>query len=267
MPGTKFHLGVDANNQRVTQVASPSTGTDAANRDYVDQVMQGINDLKDPVRAATTAAVTLSGTQTIDGVALVAGDRVLVKNQADATTNGIYVVAAGAWARASDADSTADVTRGFSTTVLEGTNKGTSTATANPLTWVLNSSATNIVLGTTALTFSPVGGSGTTYTAGAGIGLTGTEFTVAAGSGLAQEADGLRVDYAIVARKAAANNINATTTDVVHNFGHSDVTWSCRNIATGAYEFPDVSRVDDNTTRFTFATAPAAGAYRLVVQG
>lgn len=60
-------------------------------------------DWKNSVVVATTANITLSGTQTIDGVAVVAGNRVLVKNQTTASQNGIYVVAAGAWARASDA--------------------------------------------------------------------------------------------------------------------------------------------------------------------
>lgn len=59
---------------------------------------------KRSVKAATTANITLSGTQTVDGIALVAGDRVLVKNQTNPQENGIYVVAAGAWARSADAD-------------------------------------------------------------------------------------------------------------------------------------------------------------------
>ncbi len=59
---------------------------------------------KQPVLAATTANITLSGTQTVDGVALTAGNRVLVKDQTTTSQNGIYVVAAGAWTRALDAD-------------------------------------------------------------------------------------------------------------------------------------------------------------------
>jgi hypothetical protein len=64
---------------------------------------------KRSVRVATTANITLSGTQTIDGVAVVAGDRILVKNQATASQNGIYVVAAGAWSRSLDADSASEL--------------------------------------------------------------------------------------------------------------------------------------------------------------
>lgn len=64
---------------------------------------------KQSVRCATTANITLSGTQTIDGIAVVAGDRVLVKNQTTASQNGIYVVSAGAWTRALDADNSAEI--------------------------------------------------------------------------------------------------------------------------------------------------------------
>lgn len=60
--------------------------------------------VKKSVRAATTANITLSAPQTIDGIVLVAGDRVLVKAQTTAASNGIYVVAAAAWARSLDAN-------------------------------------------------------------------------------------------------------------------------------------------------------------------
>lgn len=79
--------------------------------------------VKKSVRAATTAAITLSGTQTIDGVAVVANDRVLVKDQASAATNGIYVVAAGAWTRATDAN-TASKIAGAVVNVDTGTANG-----------------------------------------------------------------------------------------------------------------------------------------------
>src|SRR5437764_12386180 len=80
--------------------------------------------IKQPCRVATTATITLSGTQTIDGVAVVAGDRVLVKDQTTGSQNGIYVVAAGAWSRATDADVSAEVTAGLFTFVAEGTANG-----------------------------------------------------------------------------------------------------------------------------------------------
>jgi hypothetical protein len=79
----------------------------------------GVNNLG-PCRAATYSVLTLSGAQTIDGVACVAGDRVLVMGQTAAADNGIYVVAAGAWTRATDANTAAKMMRGTQVAVLEG---------------------------------------------------------------------------------------------------------------------------------------------------
>jgi hypothetical protein len=81
----------------------PIGGNDLTNKTYVDAALAGIS-WKEPVRAGTTANITLSGAQTIDGIAIVAGDRVLVKDQTNAAQNGIYVAAAGAWSRAEDAN-------------------------------------------------------------------------------------------------------------------------------------------------------------------
>ena len=77
--------------------------------------------IKVPCRAATTANLTLSGEQTIDGVACVDGDRVLVKNQTTQTANGIYVVDTGSWERAKDFDGVHDVVKGSLVMVTAGT--------------------------------------------------------------------------------------------------------------------------------------------------
>jgi hypothetical protein len=77
--------------------------------------------LKAPVRASTTANITLSGEQTLDGVAMLAGDRVLVKNQANSIENGIYDVSTGAWTRSLDFNGTRDVITGTRVFINEGT--------------------------------------------------------------------------------------------------------------------------------------------------
>jgi phage-related tail fiber protein len=105
-------------------------------------------DRKQSVRVATTANIVLSGAQTIDGVAVIAGDRVLVKSQTLAKDNGIYVAANSAWVRAKDADASAEVTSGLIVSVEEGG------ALANTI-WQLITDGV-IVLGTTALTFQNV---------------------------------------------------------------------------------------------------------------
>jgi hypothetical protein len=107
----------------VPQVSSdPVFANDLVRKNYVDSQSEGLKP-KEAVKAATTANITLSGTQTIDGIALSVSDRVLVKDQTSAPSNGIYVVAAGAWSRATDFDSITpiDEINGAYTFVQEGT--------------------------------------------------------------------------------------------------------------------------------------------------
>jgi hypothetical protein len=149
---------------KITGLGTPTDGTDAATKAYVDSAAQGI-DWKASVRAATTAAVTLASDleagDVIDGVTLVAGDRILVKNQATGSENGIYVVqATGAPTRSTDADANAEVTASFAVFVEEGT----ANADAG---WVLTNNGT-VTVGTTALTFTQFTGLGQ-ITAGAGL--------------------------------------------------------------------------------------------------
>ena len=161
---------VDVNNKRISSVADPTQDQDAATKAYVDAVKTGL-DIKDSVRIATTANITLSGTQTIDGVVLVAGNRVLVKDQTTASQNGIYIVASGAWTRSADFDNTpgTEVSPGSFTFVEEGTTNANSG-------WVLTTNGT-IIIGTTALTFAQFSGAGQ-ITAGAGLTKTGNTIDV-----------------------------------------------------------------------------------------
>lgn len=117
--------------------------------DYVANELTKL-DGKPSARAATTGPIVLSGAQTVDSVAVVAGDRVLVGFQAAAKDNGIYIASNGAWLRASDADSSAKVTPGMYLSVEEGAVNGDSV-------WLLVTNGP-ISLGTTALTFEMIGG-------------------------------------------------------------------------------------------------------------
>ena len=110
-----------------------------------DRFLNG-NDLaiKTPVKAASTANLTLSGEQTVDGVALVENDRVLVKDQTSGADNGIYVVKTGAWTRAADWDGSNDVVTGTTVFCYSGTLN-------NDTTFIVTTTGT-ITVGTTSVT-------------------------------------------------------------------------------------------------------------------
>ena len=145
-PTTSLSLG----SQTITNLGNPVNPTDAANKQYVDNATLGL-DVKASVKVATTVAGTLASAfangQTVDGITLVTGDRILVKNQSSASENGIYIVAAsGAPTRSSDCNSTTTYITGAFTYTEEGTvnagasfvvqTQGTITPGTTPVTWV-----------------------------------------------------------------------------------------------------------------------------------
>lgn len=140
----------------VTGLAAPSAGSHAANKDYVDAVAVGIAG-KYAAKCATTANITLSGTQTIDGVSAGVGDRVLAKNQSTASQNGIWIVAAGAWTRAADMTTGANAAAAY-VFIEQGTanadngylctnNSGSAVVGTDSLTWVQFTGAGQITAG------------------------------------------------------------------------------------------------------------------------
>ena len=145
---------VDVNTSRIVNVTDPTQAQDAATKAYVDAVKVGL-DFKDSVRVATTGNITISSDlnvgDTIDGITLADGDRVLVKDQSTASQNGIYT-AGSSPARATDADADAEVTAGLFVFVEEGTANGDNG-------YVLSTDGT-ITVGSTALTFTQFSGAG-----------------------------------------------------------------------------------------------------------
>lgn len=114
--------------------------------------LDGLNSataIKGPCRVATTANITLSGLQTVDGVSLAADDRVLVKNQTSSVDNGIYIVSTGLWRRSKDFAGNRDVKKGTQVFVTSGT-------TYAETIWYVTS-ADPITIDTTAITFASSG--------------------------------------------------------------------------------------------------------------
>ncbi len=153
---------IDADTSKIINVTDPTQAQDAATKAYVDATKQGL-DVKDSCRVATTGNITiataLNNGDTLDGVTLATGDRVLVKDQSTGTQNGIYVVAASP-ARAVDFDASSEVTSGLFTFVETGTVNSDSG-------WVLTTDGA-ITLDSTAIAFTQFSGAGQ-ITAGAGL--------------------------------------------------------------------------------------------------
>ncbi len=207
---------------KITGLADGTGSNDAVNLGQLNAVVGGI-DWKESVELASTANLTLSGEQIIDGI-LTSGSRILVKDQTTGSENGIYVTGAGAWTRAVDADADAEVTSQLTVAVETGTaNSGSmwKVSTADP-----------IVVGTTAIAFVKL--DITTKTASLGVQLVGADFRADllasgglkltgnsigvepndfAGAGLIDDgADNLAIDFSTTfndAKAIAAQDINS----------------------------------------------------------
>ena len=146
---------LDVSSKKIINVADPTSDTDAANKRYVDSAVQGL-DIRQSVQYTTTGAVTLTGSSNtnIDGApTLVNGNRILVKDQADSTANGVYVVnTSGAWTRSLDFNASASITPNVFFFVEGGTQYSDSG-------WTLTTDGP-ITIGSTGLTFTQFSGAG-----------------------------------------------------------------------------------------------------------
>jgi hypothetical protein len=218
----------DANGN--AKVADPTDNAHIATKGYVDAARQGL-DVKASVRVASVAPVAIASAleagDVIDGVTLVAGDRVLLKDQSTASENGIYVaVASGAASRATDADTSAKVTTGMFTFVAEGTVNGDNG-------FVLTTNDT-ITLGTTGLTFVQFSGAG----------------QVIAGAGLTKSGNTLDV-----VGTADRITVNADSVDIASTYvGQSTIT-TLGTITTGIWNGTDVAVADGGTGASDAASA------------
>lgn len=208
----------------------PIQALGAATKQYVDNLANGL-DPKGSVIAATTAAITLSGTQVIDGVSVIAGSRVLVKNQSDQTTNGVYVAAASTWARAADCTVPGSLTAGSYFFVEKGTTYAESG-------WVLTTD--DPITGASLLVFQQFSGAGQ-ITAGVGLSKTGNTLAVITPTASNITITGGGID--LTATAVVAGTYKSMTVDAYGRItnGTNPTTWS-------GYGITDVQPLNANLT-------------------
>lgn len=240
---------VNANSQRITNLAAPVGDNDAATKAYVDSQSLGL-DVKESVRVASTGNVTVTYAATggasgrgaitaapnsIDGVSLAAGNRVLLKDQSTGAQNGIWVVTTvgtgsnGVWDRATDWDSDAEVTSGAFMFVEEGTANADSG-------WTLTTNGNIIVGGAsgTAIAFAQFSGAGQIT---AGNGLTKTGNTLAVGG------------------TANRITVGSTTVDIASTYvGQTSIT-TLGTITTGTWQGTTIAVNQGGTGATTAAAA------------
>ena len=184
---------------------APVATTDVTNKQYVDGMVAGIT-WKAAARAATTVDLpALSGLLTVDTVTLVAGDRVLVKNQATASENGIYVAASGAWARAADANAW-DEFVGAVIFIDGGSQAG--------LAWYCTAQPGG-TLGSTAINWSNLSVSAT-YSAGTGLSLIGSTFSIT-NTGVSANTYGAAATVPVITVNAQGQITGVTNTSIAIN--------------------------------------------------
>ena len=231
--GTDIAVG---GSSKITGVGTPTADSHAATKGYVDLAIAGARDVKDSVRVATTAALpantpagsgvgkTLTmnaiGVLTVDGIATVLNDRILVKNEGSGQHNGLYKVTtegtgavAAVLTRATDSDSNAEVTAGLFVFAEEGTTNADSG-------WLLTNDGA-VTLDTTALTFTQVSGLGQ-VTAGAGLTKTGNTLDVGAGNGIQVNVDSVEVLYGLVGVLTTVDAGSAAAAGTANTAARSD---------------------------------------------
>ena len=234
---------VSLNSQKITNLATPTADGDAASKSYVDGVSQGL-DIKEAVKVATTANITLSGTQTIDGVAVSADERVLVKDQSTQSQNGLYLCKSGSWVRTDDLAAGSDAS-----SVFVFVDQGSSNSDKG---FVCTTSKGSAVTGTNNLAFTQFSGAGS-LTGGDGITKSGNEFSVDLKSN-----GGLVIESSEIAVDLAASSITGTL--AVSDGGTGSTTSSAARTALGLAIGTNVEAHSDKLTELATMGQTTANA-------
>lgn len=310
------------NSHKITSLADPASAQDAATKSYVDAVIQGLQFKPTATVAATSAlpagtysngssgvgatfTVTATGTTTVDGHVVAAGDLVLATAQASAFQNGLYAVTTAGTTgvstvltRHADMDQAAEFPGAM---VPVGS---TGTANANSL-WLANPSGT-VTVGTTSIPFTELN-KGTDLAAGTGIAISGNTVSIEnsgvllpahGGTGAASLTGIVKANGASAATAAVAGTDYAAATSgssmlgangsggfrsakftatigdgsttsiaVTHSLGTADVIAQVRDASTNAVVDCDIVQTSTTVTTFGFTAAPASNAYKVVIIG
>lgn len=267
VPTTVLNL----NSQKITSLASGTTTGDAVEYAQMNTAIStalatatsGLT-WKTPVRLATTVNDTLSGLAARDGVTPVDGDRALVKAQTLGQNNGIYIAHAGAWTRATDADTAAELEGGVLVAVDEGTTLGNTV-------WM--NTVDVVTLGTTAQVWTQFG-AGSTYTASLGVQLVGADFRANLGAGLTLSGNTIVPDYTagnVFKNKVAVGFVGTSGVDVTINHAlglanKDDYLCEVVEVGVGKVMVGELS-TDVNNLVLSFAVTPTSNQYRYKIVG
>lgn len=248
---------------RIRNLPAPANSDEPARLADLNSAVEGIN-WKDSCRVSTQGNINLASPgATIDAISMTALDRVLVRSQTTASENGIYVWngAAVAMTRAADCDTAAELEQA-TTTVEEGTNAGAT----------YRQTAVNFTLGSGSVSWTTFGTAASPASeTTAGVAELATQAETDTGTDDARIVTPLKL--ATYSNRKLKNSTNigdgsATQYDVTHNFNTRDVqVQAYRNSSPWDTVICDSERIDANTVRLRFATAPSSNAYRVVIIG